>query len=520
MNSEMILTGKDIKSCYEHREIFSTGALRDDLKGRSLRGGLYKMTGEGINFILRLASTAILARILIPEHFGLISMVMALTAIAAVIKDFGLSIATVQAKEITHGEASALFWINVSVGALITLTLCMLSKMIARFYADDRLIWVTVGISATFLFGGITVQHQALLWRKMLFGRIATVDVGATIFSCSIAIFLGLKGYGYWALVSREIMSSFFLAIGTWMACGWIPKLPSRNVNIRKMIRVGGDVTAFNVVEFFSRSLDQILLGKFYGPSLLGIYKQGYQLASLPVNYLVHPVHAIAQPGLSVLQDDPVKYRQYYRKIVTSVSFVSMPLVVFLFIHSKDIVLLLLGEKWIEAARIFEIITASSFLIPVVSTTGFVMITCGLTRRFFCLGLAKSIILVLSFVVGIRWGAVGIAYGQLITMYVFVFPLLFLAFKNTPVRAELFFSSILHSLICSLLMGGALFAFSKVISVQNNFFAIAASLPIAIAFYLVAWMVIPGGTQRLKEFFSDFVFVFKKSQRGRVISLS
>jgi O-antigen/teichoic acid export membrane protein len=499
-----------MKHFNNHKDFFDTETLRGHLKKRSLRGGLYTMTGEGIIFILRLGSTAVLARILIPEHFGLISMVTALTAIAALLKDFGLSLATVQAKKISHEQASALFWINVAVGVIITLILCLLSKLIAWFYADNRLIWITIGISTTFFWGGITVQHQAILWRKMLFARLVGVNVVSTILSIFIAILLAVKGYGYRALVWREIASSFFIAIGTWTACAWIPALPTRNANIGKMIRFGRDITAFNLVEFFSRNLDQILLGKFYGPGLLGIYRQGYQLASLPINSLVYPVQTVAQPALSALQDDALRYRRYYKKIVTSVGFVSMPLAAFLFVNSNDIILLLLGEKWIKAAEIFRIMAVANFLIPVASTTGFVMITCGESKRYFFLGLAKSIILIVALSIGIKWGAVGIAYGQLVTNYIVVLPVLFFAFRNTPISVELFFLSILPSVICSLLMGVALFLFSTMISIQNSFYAVAGSLSIAVVVYFGAWMLMPAGNLRLKEIFSDFASMFTR----------
>src|SRR5436190_23261953 len=122
----------------KHRKFFATDNLSVDLKGKSLRGGFFTMAAEGVNFVLRLGATAVLARLLVPEHFGLIGMVTALTSIAVNFKDFGLSIATVQRKEITHRQVSTLFWINVSVGVLLTALVSCLSLPIAWFYKDDR----------------------------------------------------------------------------------------------------------------------------------------------------------------------------------------------------------------------------------------------------------------------------------------------------------------------------------------------------------------------------------------------
>jgi PST family polysaccharide transporter len=505
-----LLLGKRVKSSDNYKEFLSTETLCSDLKGRSIRGGLYTMVGDGVSNILRLVSIAILARILIPEDFGLISMVTALTVIAERFKDLGLATATVQKKEINHQQVSALFWINVIVGALLMIVVCALSKLIAWFYGDDRLIWITVGISLTFLFGGMTVQHQALLKRRLEFFKITTINIVAEFLSICITVILALMGYGYWALVWKEITRSVFVIVGTWLSCPWLPGLWVRNVKIGGMMRFGRDITGFNLINFLTKNLDQILIGKFYGPGLLGIFRQAYQLILTPLGQIVSPVQNVAEPALSLLQDDPVRYRQYYKKILLLLSIVTMPLVVFLFIYSRHIILLVLGERWMQAAEIFRILAISAFILPVAGTTGFVMITCGKTKRFFILGLTSSVIFIVGMSIGVRWGVVGIAVANVLSTYIYFVPLIFLSFRQTPVSAGLFFRSILPSVICSMLMGIVLFLFSNIISIQSSFNAIVSSVPIALIAYFLAWILLPRGRLRLKEIFSDFLFTFKK----------
>ena len=502
--------GKKVKSCDNYKEFLSTETLRSDLKGRSIRGGLYTMAGEGVSNILRFGSIAVLARILIPEDFGLISMVTALTVIAERFKDLGLSLATVQKKEITHQQVSALFWINVIVGALLMIVLCALSKPIAWFYGDDRLIWITVGISSTFIIGGMAVQHQALLRRRLEFSNMIAVNIAADFLGVCVAVILAVMGYGYWALVWKEITRSVFVAVGMWLLCPWRPSLPVRNANIGDIIRFGRDITGFNLINFLTKNLDQILIGKFYGPGLLGIFRQAYQLILTPLGQIGSPVQNVAEPALSLLQDDPVRYRQYYKKILLLLSIVTMPLVVFLFIYSRHIILLVLGERWVEAAEIFRIMAISAFILPVASTTGFVMITCGKSKRYFILGLTGSVIFTVGMSIGIKWGAVGIAVANVLSTYIYFIPLIFISFRQTPVSAGLFFRSIIPSVICSLLMGIALFLFSNIISIQNSFYAIVSSVPIALIAYFLTWILLPRGRLRLKEIISDFLFTFKR----------
>ncbi|HEX8948607.1 MAG TPA: lipopolysaccharide biosynthesis protein [Dissulfurispiraceae bacterium] len=500
--------------------LLDTKVLSGDIKKKSLLGGLQTIAGEGINFLLRLVSSAVLARLLVPEDFGIIGMVTAFIAIAERFKDLGLSIATVQKKEITHEQVSNLFWINVLIGTLLMIILCAFSKVAAWFYTDKRLVWITIATSTSFLWGGLTVQHQAILWRKMQFMRIAAVNIGTNILSIIIAVIFAVKGYGYWALVAKEMSRSFFLAAGTWLICPWRPGLPARNTDISNMIHLGRDVTGFNLVTFFSQNIDQILIGRNYGPGPLGIYKQAYQFMLLPISYLMFPAHNVAQPALSILQNDASRYRQYYKKVITLLSFVSMPVVIFLFLYSQDIILLLLGRKWVQASEIYKVMAVASFFVPVTGTTAVVMLTLGKTRRYFFIGLAKAIILIFAFAVGIKWGALGVAYGQLAANYIFIMPLLFFALKETPISVKLFFSSILPSIMCSLFMGIILSLFSRANPSQSSLVTIAESLPIAVAAYFAAWMAIPGGRLKLKGLYSDFAFLLRKGSNERAVSPS
>jgi PST family polysaccharide transporter len=505
----MFFSENEDDSSEKHQKFFDTESLSIDLKGRSLRGGFFTMTAEGINFILRLAATAFLARLLAPEHFGLIGMVTALTSIAVNFKDLGLSMATVQIKEITHRQVSTLFWINAIVGVLITALICGLSLPIAWFYKDNRLIWITVGLATSFLWGGLTVQHQAIMWRKMQFGSLALINLGTTLFSILVAVVLALKGYGYWALVAREVSSSMFFCIGTMLACGWVPGLPGKVKHLRKMIKMGGDVTAFNLVTFFTDSLDFILVGKLFGAESLGLYRQGTQLALLPVGFLANPVGAVAQPGLRVLVDEPARYRAYYRKILKSLSFISMPCMVILYVCAPNIIRIVLGEKWLGAVSIFRIFAVAGFIRPVISTVGPIMITCGKTSRYLRVGLANSVGIIFGIVAGLKWGAQGLAVGHVLANYIYFLPVAYIAFRNTPVSVRLFLTSIFPSIVCSLVMGLLLTMVTSHYPIANSYIAIMVYFLTAAVVYVICWFAIPRGKDNLKEMYLDVVSMFK-----------
>ena len=146
-----------------------------------VRGAVHVAAGAAADFVVRLASVSILARLLVPEHFGLVAMVTAITAIAAQVSQLGLSAATVQRSEINHGQVSNLFWINVGAGVFLCAAISSLAPWIAAFYNDPRLVPLTVAVSTSFLWGGLTVQHEALLARQMKLSRSVLARLSATV---------------------------------------------------------------------------------------------------------------------------------------------------------------------------------------------------------------------------------------------------------------------------------------------------------------------------------------------------
>jgi PST family polysaccharide transporter len=183
----------------------------------------------------------------------------------------------------------------------------------------------------------------------------------------------------------------------------------------------------------------------------------------------------------------------------------------YILICSKDIILLLLGDQWLDAVGIFRILVLAYFIRPLMATTGFVMITKGQTKKYFFIGLFSSILLIMGISIGIMWGAIGVAFGILISRYAFYYPMIHYSFKDTPISIGLFLKATFPSIIPSLVMAVALFYFYFNISLNNSFFQLSVSFIIALIIYLLVWIIIPGGSERLKENVSDFLDTFKKS---------
>jgi PST family polysaccharide transporter len=381
---------------------FTTKQSSGDLKRLSVRGGAATFAGQGMKFLLNLGSTMILARLLTPQDFGLIAMVTALTGFIMIFKDLGLSMATVQRAEINHGQISTLFWINVALSVALMLITLALAPAVAWFYQDPRLAAVTAVLSIAFIFSGLTVQHQALLRREMRLSTVAIIDVLSLAAGLVTAILCGWTGLGYWSLVWMQIAIAATNAVGVWVASGWLPGRPVRRSGVRSMIAFGGYLTAFSFVNYFTRNLDNVLIGRICGADALGLYSRAYSLLLFPIGQITAPMTAVAVPALSRIQNEPERYHRFYLKAIKLIAYLSMPLVAAMGVLSSELVQLVLGEKWLPASPIFMVLAVAAFWSPVATTVGWIYISSNQPRRMFVWSCIMTPLTVLSFVIGIQ----------------------------------------------------------------------------------------------------------------------
>lgn len=411
-----------------------TKSLHAQLKKRSVRGGINSFVSQGLIYSIRIAFTAGMARLILPEDFGLVSMVTALTHLADQFRDLGLSQATIQKKDLKRDQVSAVFWINVIIGGALTLVLSALAPLIARFYHEPKLIWVTVASSLAFLFSGFNVQPQALLQRQLMYGRLAVVDVSAVLVSSILGLWAGYAGMKHWAVVVLNISYPVARGVGLWWATRWIPSFRLRGTGIRAMLRFGAGVSGFNILNYFSRNLDRVLIGRSVGSADLGYYAKAYQLLLLPIMQLRTPMINVGIPALSALQNDPVRYRRYYRSIVALLALASMPLVMWMIVCSEEIIHLFLGPRWIPSARIFSILGIVALVqAPATTILSLPMLTLGQSRKYFLFGVVNSVVISAGFLIGIRWGTVGVAWSYVVTTYLLLIPTVFWSTAGSPV---------------------------------------------------------------------------------------
>ena len=514
---ETISMRKNTKKYLNNKEeFFKTDHLRIDLKGRSVRGGAATVFGQGCHFLIQIGSTAVLARILTPADFGMIAMVLAVIGFASLFKDLGLSMATVQKINVTHEQISVLFWINVTISVLIAMITVGLSPVIAMFYGDPRLTSIGMVLSLSFVFGGLTVQHQAILRRQMRFKALAIIPVVTIAVSVIAAVVAAILGAGYWSLVIMELTRSATNAVAVWFVCRWRPCLPHRGSNVRGMLRFGANITGHSILNYFSRNLDNILIARVWGSVSLGLYSKAYSLMKLPLSQINAPIAAVAIPALSRLQSEPEQYRGYYLKMISLIVFVTMPLIAFMIVMSKDVILFVLGSKWIEASSLLTFLGIAGLLQPIGNSTGWLFVSQDRTKDMFQWGLLGGVITIVAIVIGLPWGALGVAISYAIAMNCIQIPaLLWFVGRKGPVRTRDIYKTIVLPACVSLCVIIVLLIYCKYFATTNPGTNIVGGMVLTLAIILGFARAVPSGRILMRDVFRCVRMVF---DRGTTIN--
>lgn len=372
----------------------------------------------------------------------------------------------------------------------LALVTAALAPAIALFYNQPRLTEITLVLAIGYIFGGLTVQHQALLNRQMRFTSLGTIDIISMAIGVGSAIVSAWYGAGYWALVIMQLVMGFAYAIGVWVMCGWRPGKPGKYADVGSMLAFGGNLTGFNILNYFARNLDNVLVGLYAGAQQLGLYVKAYQLLLMPIQQINSPMTSVAIPALSRLQNEPEKYRAYYCKSIQFIVTIGMPLVTFLFVVADKLILALLGEQWMDAMIIFRVLAPAAFLGTFNVASGWAYISLGNTARQLRWEIFASTVMSIGFIVGVRWGVIGVAASFSITSLLVRYPAYVYCFKSTPLKVSDLIGVLWKPAIASLAAGiilliGDLF----VILNANVAIWLSINLFIYIGLYIAHWLI-------------------------------
>jgi O-antigen/teichoic acid export membrane protein len=397
------------------------GAPDADLKQRTVTGLLWSAGANVGQQFLTFTVTAVLARLLVPADFGLVATVAVFTGFVSLFIDFGLGAALVQRTTLTERHRSSAFWMNVAAGLALAMLVAALAPALARFFNEPRLIDLTLVLSLNFVVASLAIVQSALLQRSMNFRRGGLIEITAILIGGALAIAMAVAGYGVWSLIAQLLATSAVRTTLLWATSDWRPHRIVDRDAMRELWRFSANLAGFTAVNYWSRSADNFLIGKFVGAAGLGIYSRAYNLMLLPITQISTVTARVMFPALSRIQQDPPRVKRAYLRAIGIIGLLSFPITAGLFVAARPFILTLYGAKWAGVVPILQILCVAGLMQPVAVTVGWIYQSQGRTDWLMRWGLATSALIVSAFGIGINWGAEGVAAAYAIITYALLY---------------------------------------------------------------------------------------------------
>ncbi len=429
--------------------------------------------------------TIILARLLSPSDFGIVGMVTVFTGFATIFSDMGVNLALVQKKHVKEEHLSSAFWVTVASGVLISIVFVFLSPAIASFYNNQSLKPVIQVFSLNFIFASFSVVQQSVLQKSMSFKKIALSESVAVFISGVIAIIMAFYGYGYWSLVFQTILFTILNVVILFLLSPWSPKFIFSWNSFKEIIYFSANVTGFNVINYFSRNSDYLLIGKFLGPVSLGYYTLAYKLMMIPLQNISSIFGKVVFPAFSKMQEDLPRLRVAYLKVIKAISLVTFPLMLFIFGISKEFIIVIYGVKWERVIPIITILSICGLFQSISTTAGNIFFSQGACAKQLKLSIIGTIFVLLAIFIGIRWDIYGVALFYTLEQIIWSLIVQYLANSLIKLEMKVFFKELYNSVVISLIIVSFLLLLRLFNLNVFSFFIVASIAALCVYFVLL-----------------------------------
>lgn len=349
-----------------------------------------------LNVVIQLILMAILARLITPEEFGLVAIITVFLNLSLILSELGIGPAIVQFNNLERKDYSGLFTLSVVIGLVLSGLLCLFSSVISSFYEDSALIGLCCWSAISVVFNALNMVPNGLLLKQKRFDLIGLRLIVSSLLSGGIAVLLAYWNFGSYAMVWNFNLTAFFVFVFNIITCRNSFSLSFCSIvpAVKKVLRYSGFQAGWGLVNFFSRNLDSLLIGKLLGSSSLGYYDKAYKLITYPINYLPGIFSSVLQPYLSEYQNKLNIIYDNYLKIQKLVSLIAIPITIFLVICSSEIIMIMYGNQWGSSAPLLSALGFSVYFQMLNTLATPILQSCGRTDYLFrhiCIATATTV---------------------------------------------------------------------------------------------------------------------------------
>lgn len=369
------------------------------LKTQMAKGVMWTAIGKYAGILVSIVISMVLARLIAPEDFGVVAIAQVAISFISIISDLGIGAAIIQNKTLTDDDLDSIFTFTILFAVVLCVVVVGVSPGIAEFYGNQKLVAISVMIAVALFFNVVDTVPTSLFMKDKRFKFIAKRDLFFNILGGIISVIYAFLGGGCYALVLAPIIRAICLLVVN------LRQYPRRidwhmHLNpIKKIFSFSVFQMLFNIVNYFSRNLDKLIIGRVLNMKELGYYQKSYQLMLMPLQKVTFVITPVLQPFFSDYQNDLEFISEKYLKIIKLIATVSVPLGVLLYFTGYEIIYILYGHNWLPSVPAFEILAWSIPLQMVLSTTGSIFQATNQTKMLFIVGSINTCETVIGFII-------------------------------------------------------------------------------------------------------------------------
>ena len=388
--------------------------MSDGLTTKTLRGLFWSFFERGAYQLVQLTVSIVLARILLPEEFGLVAILVVFIAIGNSLVDSGFGSALIQDQTTSHLDECSVFYFNIALSVLVAAILTLSAPAIAHIYGYPILVPLCRVLSLNIVLGALGAIHLTLLTKNVDFGTQSKISLIAAAISGLIGISMAYRGFGVWSLATQSVASAFFRTTLAWLFHDWRPSLQFSSQSLFRMFPFGSRLLISGLLNTVFNNIYSLVIGKVFSARDLGFYSRADQLQQIPVLNLTAAVGRVLFPVFSSVQQDKERLKRGVRITITSLALINFPLMVGLAIVAKPLIVVLLTDKWLPSVLYLQMLCAIGLLYPLHAINLSALKAQGRSDLFLKLEVIKRILVITSIAITYRWGIIAMISGAIV----------------------------------------------------------------------------------------------------------
>jgi PST family polysaccharide transporter len=377
--------------------------------------GAFWLAGDQIGSrLIDLAAAVVLARLLLPEHFGLLALAATSTAFFRLFANLGLGAAIVQRREVDDDYLSTSFWANLAAGGVLFLVVAASGEVLGVLLKEPRIGTLVLFLSLRFVIAAGSATQVAMISRRLDYRALSLRSIASTALAGVTGVALAYAGMGVWSLVGQELTRTAASTLLLYRATGWRPRRRFSWEKFRDLWSFGGPVLLSRLFNYLVRNADNILIGRFLGASALGFYAFGYSIFAAPINDFSAIVHRVMFSALSRLHGDEDRFKRGFLLATRYVTMIIMPVMIGLALVAPLAVVVVFGPRWAPSGPVVSLLALAGFVGMMTALGPSGLQASGRADLHLKNTLLSVVIYVPAFAFGLRWGITGVATGYLV----------------------------------------------------------------------------------------------------------